>query len=139
MSNDPKFDHIELAEKQKVLNECVEAEAWLREKKQQQDQLPKYATPVLLSADVRKKAEALDRFCRPIMMKPKPAKPATPEAPATPPHPGSEAQPQGANSPKASPNRNGDPSENVPAGSGEAPPASVEPMETDKPETTSAA
>ncbi|KAG4183022.1 hypothetical protein ERO13_A09G082900v2 [Gossypium hirsutum] len=139
MSNDTKFDHIELAEKQKVLNECVEAEAWLREKKQQQDQLPKYATPVLLSADVRKKAEALDRFCRPIMMKPKPAKPATPEAPATPPHPGSEAQPQGANSPKASPNRNGDPSENVPAGSGEAPPASVEPMETDKAETTSAA
>ncbi|PPD95646.1 hypothetical protein GOBAR_DD07345 [Gossypium barbadense] len=139
MSNDTKFDHIELAEKQKVLNECVEAEAWLREKKQQQDQLPKYATPVLLSADVRKKAEALDRFCRPIMMKPKPAKPATPEAPATPPHPGSEAQPQGANSPKASPNRNGDPSENVPAGSGEAPPASAEPMETDKPETTSAA
>ncbi|TYH02012.1 hypothetical protein ES288_A09G104900v1 [Gossypium darwinii] len=139
VSNDTKFDHIELAEKQKVLNECVEAEAWLREKKQQQDQLPKYATPVLLSADVRKKAEALDRFCRPIMMKPKPAKPATPEAPATPPHPGSEAQPQGANSPKASPNRNGDPSENVPAGSGEAPPASVEPMETDKPETTSAA
>ncbi|KAG8483387.1 hypothetical protein CXB51_022322 [Gossypium anomalum] len=139
MSNDTKFDHIELAEKQKVLNECVEAEAWLREKKQQQDQLPKYATPVLLSADVRKKAEALDRFCRPIMMKPKPAKPATPEAPATPPHPGSEAQPQGANSPKASPNRNGDPSENVPAGSGEAPPASAEPMETDKLETTSAA
>ncbi|TYI09866.1 hypothetical protein ES332_A09G100800v1 [Gossypium tomentosum] len=139
VSNDTKFDHIELAEKQKVLNECVEAEAWLREKKQQQDQLPKYATPVLLSADVRKKAEALDRFCRPIMMKPKPAKPATPEAPATPPHPGSEAQPQGANSPKASPNRNGDPSENVPAGSGEAPPASVEPMETDKAETTSAA
>ncbi|MBA0587533.1 hypothetical protein Godav_015425 [Gossypium davidsonii] len=139
MSNDTKFDHIELAEKQKVLNECVEAEAWLREKKQQQDQLPKYATPVLLSADVRKKAEALDRFCRPIMMKPKPAKPATPEAPETPPHPGSEAQPQGANSPKASPNRNGDPSENVPAGSGEAPPASAEPMETDKPETTSAA
>ncbi|TYJ17979.1 hypothetical protein E1A91_A09G090400v1 [Gossypium mustelinum] len=139
VSNDTKFDHIELAEKQKVLNECVEAEAWLREKKQQQDQLPKYATPVLLSADVSKKAEALDRFCRPIMMKPKPAKPATPEAPATPPHPGSEAQPQGANSPKASPNRNGDPSENVPAGSGEAPPASVEPMETDKPETTSAA
>ena len=40
----------------------MEAEAWLREKKQQQDQLPKYATPVLLSADVRKKAEALDRY-----------------------------------------------------------------------------
>lgn len=45
----------------KVLNECVEAEAWLREKKQQQDALPKYATPVLLSADVTSKAQALDK------------------------------------------------------------------------------
>ncbi|THU61063.1 hypothetical protein C4D60_Mb07t19340 [Musa balbisiana] len=43
LSNDPKFDHIDLAEKQKVINECGEAEAWLREKKQQQDALPKYA------------------------------------------------------------------------------------------------
>ncbi|CAA2982133.1 heat shock 70 kDa 15-like [Olea europaea subsp. europaea] len=62
ISNDPKFDHIDLAEKQKVLNECINAEAWLREKIQQQDTLPKYATPVLLSADIRKKAEALDRY-----------------------------------------------------------------------------
>ncbi|GKV10154.1 hypothetical protein SLEP1_g21561 [Rubroshorea leprosula] len=136
MSNDPKFDHIELAEKQKVLNECVEAEAWLREKKQQQDQLPKHAMPVLLSADVRRKAEALDRFCRPIMTKPKPAKPATPETPATPPPQGSEAQQQGTDAnANASPNA----SENVPAGSDDVPPASVEPMETDKSETTSAA
>ncbi|KAJ7003136.1 heat shock 70 kDa protein 15-like [Populus alba x Populus x berolinensis] len=63
VSGDLKFDHIDMAEKQKVLNECVEAEAWLREKKQHQDSLPKHATPVLLSADVRKKAEALDRYC----------------------------------------------------------------------------
>ncbi|GMI82066.1 heat shock protein 91 [Hibiscus trionum] len=143
MSSDPKFDHIELEEKQKVLNECVEAEAWLREKKQQQDQLPKYATPVLLSADVRKKGEALDRFCRPIMTKPKPAKPVTPETPPTTPPQGSEAQPQDADGTdanpnvNASPNRNVNPSESTAAGSGEAPPASAEPMETDKSETTS--
>lgn len=88
MSTDAKFDHIDLAEKQKVcifyisaqlrstvmdfslnvfhyqvLTECVEAEAWLREKKQQQDSLPKHTNPVLLSADIKKKAEALDRYC----------------------------------------------------------------------------
>lgn len=40
----------------------MEAEAWLREKKQQQDSLPKHAPPVLLSADIRKKAEAVDRY-----------------------------------------------------------------------------
>ncbi|RYQ99610.1 hypothetical protein Ahy_B07g087556 [Arachis hypogaea] len=60
MSSDPKFDHIDINEKQKVLNECVEVEKWLREKKQQQESLPKYANPVLLSAEIRK-AEAVDR------------------------------------------------------------------------------
>jgi len=121
MSNDPKFDHIDVAEKQKVLNECVEAEAWLREKKQQQDSLPKHATPVLLSADVRRKAEAVDRICRPIMTKPKPAKPEpAPQSPTR----GSEPHPQGAETH----NTTG-------AGAGaEAPPAG-EPMETEKSES----
>lgn len=50
------------------MNECVEAEAWLREKRQQQDTLPKHAHPVLLSADVRKKVEALDRYCNTFML-----------------------------------------------------------------------
>ncbi|KAM1011364.1 hypothetical protein ACFX13_047477 [Malus domestica] len=129
-SNDAKFEHIDLADKQKVLNECVEAEAWLREKKQLQDLLPKYANPVLLSADVRRKAEAVDRFCRPIMTKPKPApaKPAAPETPPTPPPQGSE-QPQGGDA-----NANPGPTENPADGNNEAPQASTEPMETDKPE-----
>ncbi|EEF34206.1 heat shock 70 kDa protein 15 [Ricinus communis] len=131
MSNDPKFDHIDLAEKQKVLNECVEAEAWLREKRQQQDLLHKYASPVLLSADVRKKAEIVDRTCRPIMTKPKPAKPATPETPATPPPQGSEQQPQGGDSAAGA-------NENTGTGSGEVPPASGEAMETDKPDSSAA-
>ncbi|KAK1362947.1 Heat shock 70 kDa protein 14 [Heracleum sosnowskyi] len=127
MSNDPKFDHIEIAEKEKVVNECVEAEAWLREKKQQQDSLPKHATPAILLADVRKKAEALDRFCRPIMTKPKPkpAKPATPEVSS----PGSD-QSHGAEN---SDDPNKDASENAPGT--EVPLASEEPMETEKPET----
>ncbi|KAK4482025.1 hypothetical protein RD792_012947 [Penstemon davidsonii] len=129
VSSDSKFDHIDLAEKQKVLNECVEAEAWLREKKQQQDTLPKYASPVLLSADVRKKAEALDRSCRPVMMKPKPAKPAAPEtpSPASSQGQGGEAQPQGGDNTS----QNADTSDT--AGSGNEVPA--EPMETDKSET----
>ncbi|KAK7255342.1 hypothetical protein RIF29_28750 [Crotalaria pallida] len=112
VSNDPKFDHIDINEKQKVLTECVEAENWLREKKQQQDSLPKYANPVLLSAEIRKKAEAVDRFCKPIMTKPRPAKPATPP-PTTPPAQGSEQQqPQGG------------------ANGSEVPPVSTEPMQT---------
>ncbi|KAJ8773477.1 hypothetical protein K2173_004307 [Erythroxylum novogranatense] len=134
MSNDPKFDHIELAEKQKVMNECVEAEAWLREKKHHQDSLPKYASPALLSADVRKKAEALDRFCRLIMMKPKPApaKPATSETPATPP-------PQGSDQPQSGDSNNHGASDSAGGGTGDVPSASGEPMETDKSEATNAA
>ncbi|KAL6986880.1 hypothetical protein U1Q18_041462 [Sarracenia purpurea var. burkii] len=134
MSNDSKFDHIDLAEKHKVLSECGEAEAWLREKKHHQDSLPKHATPVLLSADVRKKAEALDRFCRPIMTKPKPAKPTTPERPSPGSPQGSEPQPQGADNGTTNPNTN--PYEDAGAANGEVPPAAPsEPMETDKSET----
>ncbi|KAJ4959431.1 hypothetical protein NE237_026542 [Protea cynaroides] len=112
LSNDPKFDHLDIAEKQKVVNECAEAEAWLREKAQQQESLPKHSSPALLSFDVRRKAEAVDRFCRPIMMKPKPAKPTTPIETPPPPAQGSESQSQG----------------------GEASPAAPEPMQTEKPE-----
>ncbi|XP_021731972.1 heat shock 70 kDa protein 14-like [Chenopodium quinoa] len=124
MLNDPKFDHIDLADKQKVVNACVEAEAWLREKQQQQDALPKYATPALRSADVLKKTEELDRLCRPIMTKPKPAppKPATPE-----PQP---QQAQGGESPSpggdANPGGGADDSNETP---------NAEPMDTEKPET----
>ncbi|TKY48147.1 Heat shock 70 kDa protein 15 [Spatholobus suberectus] len=139
MSNDPKFDHIDINEKQKVLNECVEAENWLREKKQQQDSLPKYATPVLLSADIRKKAEAVDRFCKPIMTKPKPPKPATPEEPATPPPQGGEPPQQQQQQP---PQENPNASTNENAGDNgnpAPPPASAEAMETDKTENTGSA
>ncbi|KAG8379927.1 hypothetical protein BUALT_Bualt07G0140600 [Buddleja alternifolia] len=132
MLNDAKFDHIDLTEKQKVLNECVQAEGWLRERMQQQDTLPKHATPVLLSADVRKKAEALDRFCRPIMTKPKPAKPATPEAPSPATSQGGEPHPQGEDTANSGPGQNANASDT--AGSGEVPPAAAEPMETDKSE-----
>nr|GFA80753.1 heat shock 70 kDa protein 15-like [Tanacetum cinerariifolium] len=40
-----------------------------------QDALPKHVEPVLLSADIRKKAEAINRVCRPILSKPKPTPP----------------------------------------------------------------
>ncbi|CAL5439826.1 unnamed protein product [Camellia sinensis] len=128
VSSDPKFDHIDLADKQKVLNECVEAEAWLRERKQQQDSLPKYVNPVILLADIRRKGEALDRFCRPIMTKPKPAKPATPETPPP-------ASPQGADST----NPNASPKDNAGAADSEVPPAATEPMESDKSESAPSA
>eukprot|EP00245_Coleochaete_scutata_P016998 TRINITY_DN812_c0_g1_i1.p1 TRINITY_DN812_c0_g1~~TRINITY_DN812_c0_g1_i1.p1 ORF type:complete len:845 (+),score=229.45 TRINITY_DN812_c0_g1_i1:156-2690(+) len=75
LSSDPKYEHIDSADKEKVVEECGKAESWLKDKQQQQSLLPKSANPVLLSAEVRKKTETLDRFCKPIMTRPKPAPP----------------------------------------------------------------
>ncbi|WOK93910.1 heat shock 70 kDa protein 14-like [Canna indica] len=133
LSKDPKFDHIDIAEKQKVISECGEAEAWVREKQQQQDVLPKYATPVLLSGDIKRKAEALDRFCKPIMTKPRPppAKPQTPP-PASPGEQSQAAEPQ--NQPE---NASGEPMADE--GSQVPPTSAPEPMETDKSESVPSA
>ncbi|KAG6551457.1 hypothetical protein Mapa_006880 [Marchantia paleacea] len=74
-SKEAKYDHIAPEDKAKVVAECTKAEDWLKEKKQLQDGLPKASNPVLLSADIKKKTEVLDRFCKPIMTKPRPAPP----------------------------------------------------------------
>ncbi|GLJ18034.1 hypothetical protein SUGI_0318230 [Cryptomeria japonica] len=115
ISTDPKFDHIDVAEKQKVVNECNDAEQWLKDKRQQQDLLPKHVNPVFLASDVKRKAETLDRFCRPIMTKPRPA-PAKPQQSPPSPQP-AEAQ------------ANENASNNTPPPEGQAPPS--EPMDTD--------
>lgn len=62
--------------------------------------------------------------------KPAPAKPAAPEAPPTPPPQGSEQQPQESDG-----NANSSSPEGTGADSGEVPPASGEPMETEKSES----
>ncbi|CAL9099766.1 unnamed protein product [Musa acuminata var. zebrina] len=131
LSKDPKFDHIDIAEKQKVVSECSDAEAWLREKQQQQDGLPKYATPVLLCADIKRKTEALDRFCKPIMTRPPPPKPQTPPT-ATP-----GEQPQAAEQQKPGVHASGEPM--AEEGSQVPPAAAPEPMDTDKSESVPAA
>lgn len=67
-----------------------------------------------------------NRFCRPIMTKPKPAKPATPES-ASPSPPQGEPQAQGAEGPNPTPTDES-------AGTGGEATAATEPMETEKPE-----
>ena len=107
-SKDPKFDHIDAGDKEKVIAECNKAEEWFKDKKQQQDGLPKSANPVLLAAELKKKTEVLDRFCKPIMTKARPAPPK--------PAPSAEAKP-------------------APAGqaAGGADASAPEPMDTDAP------
>ncbi|CAM6092206.1 unnamed protein product [Calypogeia fissa] len=115
-SKDPKYDHIDAAEKAKVIAECNKAEDWLKEKKQLQDPLPKAANPVLHAVDIKKKTEVLDRFCKPIMTKsrPPPPKPAP-------------SQPE----PKAAEAKDHPSPANGPAPGADAPP--TEPMDTETP------
>eukprot|EP00250_Pteridium_aquilinum_P013504 c21375_g1_i1 orf=501-3035(-) len=119
-SKDPKFDHIDTIEKDKVIAECNKAEDWLREKKQQQDQLRKSANPILLCAEVKKKAETLDRICKPVMMKPRPPppKPASP-APEPKPAAGKEPEKGAADGPAAGSGESAEPMEAENAEQGE--------------------
>ncbi|CAI9783909.1 unnamed protein product [Fraxinus pennsylvanica] len=52
------------SERDVVIGECNKAEQWLREKTQEQDSLPKNADPILLSSEIKRKAEALEMICR---------------------------------------------------------------------------
>lgn len=85
----------------------------------------------------------VNRFCKPIMMKPRPApaKPATPETPPMPPPQASEQQSQGGDangSTDANASTNASSTNEMAADdSGEVPPASAEPMDTQT-STTSA-
>ncbi|CAN6349870.1 unnamed protein product [Urochloa humidicola] len=135
LSTDQKFEHIDISEKQKVINECSEAENWLREKQQQQDVLPKHANPVLLVSDLKKKAETLDRFCKPIMTKPKPApKPQTPPPQTPSPQPETHApEPQTPEQQQDGADAAGEPASD---GGAEA---SGEQMDTDKPDNSTEA
>lgn len=63
LSSDPKFDYIDISDKQQVADECSAVQNWLIA----------LLNPALLVSDLKKKAEALDRFCKPIMANPKPA------------------------------------------------------------------
>ncbi|KAJ9519756.1 hypothetical protein QJQ45_013439 [Haematococcus lacustris] len=83
-STDPRYAHISSEERDTVAREAQAALAWLSDKVTLQSQSKKHDAPVLLSSDIAKKAETLERVARPITTKPAP-KPAAPApAPAQP-------------------------------------------------------
>ena len=83
--------HIDAAELESVMAEVKLATDWLAEKQQLQSGQAKSDDPVLLSADIAKKEEALKRFAQPILARPKPAPP--PPAPEATPESAPEAEP----------------------------------------------
>ena len=72
---DDAHAHIDAQDLEKVRDECKAALDWLAEKTALQEKTAKTAPPVLLSADVVKKTEALKRVAEPILARPKPAPP----------------------------------------------------------------
>merc|ERR1739848_504952 len=70
-----KGDPIEerYLENGRVIKECQNAMTWLNEKTALQDNTPKTVSPVIMSFDIIKKKEVIERVCNPIMSKPAPA------------------------------------------------------------------
>lgn len=80
-SSDAKeYSHISKADKDKVLKECDDAIVWLQEKLSLQSQLQKYDEPALVTHDIVKKRDLVDRVCKPIMEQPPPAPAPAPAA-----------------------------------------------------------
>jgi len=71
-SQDPKWDHIEKAEKDQIKERCEAAATWLQNELTKQATVPKYSEPVVLCSDILRKKTTLDQFCVPITEKPKP-------------------------------------------------------------------
>lgn len=83
-----QYAHITPAERETVAKEAQSALTWLGEKEALQSKLAKWEEPVLLTSDVTKKRDTLERVCKPIASRPAPK----PEAPKPEPAPAAGAE-----------------------------------------------
>lgn len=91
-----QYAHIDAADKATVLKECETTLSWIDEKEALQKLQPATADPVLLSHDVIKRRDTLERVCRPIASKPAPKPAAAPKPEAAPKAEEAEAAPMDA-------------------------------------------
>jgi heat shock protein 4 len=68
----PEYEHIDAAEKQKIVDEVNKTRKWLDESLARQSGLAKTDDPVLFSREITLKAELLQAIATPILSKPKP-------------------------------------------------------------------
>jgi heat shock protein 4 len=71
-----ELDFIPEDERNKVISECQSALAWLEEKEKLQASCAPHDDPVLLAADIAKRADTVTVFCTPILSQKKPTPPA---------------------------------------------------------------
>jgi len=74
-TTDPKYEHISAEDRGKIKDKCKEAAEFVFAKIEQQNQLPKTADPIIQAIDISQWRQNVERFCAPIMNKPKPAPP----------------------------------------------------------------
>jgi heat shock protein 4 len=81
-STDPAYDHIESADREKLLAECERVSSLIKEHADKQATLQAHQDPVLLTKDLKERTNNLRIFGNGIMNKPKPKPKETPkEAP----------------------------------------------------------
>lgn len=89
----PQYAHLEQGERDTMILEAETALKWLAEKSAMQAKTAKCDEPCLLTSEITKKRDTVERVCKPIANKPKP-KPPAPAAPPSDPAPmDSEGQP----------------------------------------------
>jgi heat shock protein 4 len=99
-STSEKYEHIEKADKDRILAEVENARNWLVQSRAKQDSQAKTANPAFLSADAVARKNNLEKFAKPILSKPKPKpkpaepapKPAAEQKPAEPTNPSTPSQ-----------------------------------------------
>ncbi|CAD7694806.1 unnamed protein product [Ostreobium quekettii] len=79
-SDAKEYAHIEPAKREQVVKECEAALGWMQEKMAIQQGLEKHDDPAIMSADVYRKRDVLERVCKPIMSEPPPPPPKKKDA-----------------------------------------------------------
>jgi hypothetical protein len=69
-SGSGKHAHLSEEEKARVVNESLKVFLWLAEMLARQEKVARHEEPWLLTSDIMKKQEAMDRCCKPILSKP---------------------------------------------------------------------
>ena len=82
-STDDKYAHIDVADKQSVVEKVATVQKWLEDQIARQVEKPKNVDPVLTSAEMGKKRDEVIYFATPIMSRVKP-KPPVPSGTQTP-------------------------------------------------------
>lgn len=81
-AKDPKYDHIDAADAEKVSKALNEKQAWYEKQLNSQNKRPLTEPPVVFAVQIRSEKDAFERIVLPIMNKPKPKVEIPPEPPA---------------------------------------------------------